>query len=277
MKVIHPQSALVKDLSQCDFSKYTNCSLFDTKLETTKKQCSPSTLLLGDHLEPAEVVSWIVDSGAHHLTQKCDSHFQSDVEFSLSNIQNPNHYFNQTAQTLAKGVVSQKQLDFTGPQDKDRLRSELTNFLSATKTQNVVESAEAIFEELYMNAVIDAPREAAKKNQSNNSYAQGLKATFHLALSDSHLVLCSEDPFGSLDPHKFINRMNEVYKKGAGESINFREGGAGLGCVIMFEHCKSMHLGVIRGKRTVVSCVVPLGMSYRQRSQVKKSLHLISI
>jgi hypothetical protein len=71
--------------------------------------------------------------------------------------------------------------------------------------------------------------------------------------------------------------MDEVYKKGAGEAMNLREdGGAGLGCVIMFEHCEALFLGVMPGQKTLVSCIVPLGMSYRQRDQVKKSLHLIS-
>jgi hypothetical protein len=129
-----------------------------------------------------------------------------------------------------------------------------------------------------MNAVIDAPREYSRMGNGAKTYQSGMQAKFYLQTSENRLAIACEDPFGALDIEKFIGRMNEVYQKGAGEVINlYRPGGAGLGCVLMFENCISMYLGVSSGKMTLVSCVLPLGVSYRQKAALKKSLHLIQI
>lgn len=127
-----------------------------------------------------------------------------------------------------------------------------------------------------MNAVFDAPREAVKFGGSDKQQM----AEIFLAHSSKSLQISCSDLFGSLDVSKFLRRMNEIYEKGVGNAINLsveRGAGAGIGCVILFENCTSLILGVRHGKITKVTCVIPLGMRSRQREQMKKSLHWFEI
>jgi hypothetical protein len=50
-------------------------------------------------------------------------------------------------------------------------------------------------------------------------------------------------------------------------------GGAGIGCVILFENSVSLIIGVNPGVQAKVTCILPMGVSNRQREKMKKSLH----
>lgn len=278
MKIVHPESLLIQELlkeSSQELNNGSGFSIADAKHLVPGVKLASTTVVAAEELDPSQVVAHLLESGASHLVQRNAKHFAQDINLSFGMLKRSEDYFSHPGSFIAGEVEQSVEVSFSTTLDKPGMRREITQFLSKISSQNVIESAEAVVEELYMNAMLDAPREAAKRGQINCSYDVGLHSVMRLHLAKDRLIVSCEDPFGSLDHRKFLKRMSEVYKKGAGESINFREGGAGLGCVIMFEHSESLYLGVLPGHKTLVSCVIPVGMSYRQRANVKKSIHII--
>ena len=258
-------------------SKINFCDLELTLPMEVKKQDPAKSILVGNSLSPEQVVSMMVENTFQSLVQKREAHFIHDLNYSGEILLDPEHYFLEGGRNIAYKIDAELEVKFNSTSQKSEVMQKIEDFIGQFGTQNVKESGNAILEELYMNAMFDAPREATNRGQKNCSYADGRTSILRLFKAEGRLLMTCEDPFGSLDLKKFVKRMDEVYKKGAGEAINLRgEGGAGLGCVIMFEHCEALFLGVIPGLKTLVTCVIPLGMSNRQRAQVKKSLHLVS-
>ncbi len=272
-------SSLFEGLDWAQISCSPQVQFCDLELippEDVKNQNPSKSILVCDNLLPEQVVSTLVDNPFQSLVQKRDSYFLQDLNASGDFLLNPESYFVDGGRRIVSNVENEIEIKFSSTMQKSQLLEQIEEFIGKFGSQNVKESGNAIVEELYMNAMFDAPKEAASKGQKNCSYEDGNSSIIRLFKSEGRLVMTCEDPFGSLDIRKFLKRMDEVYKKGAGDAINLRgEGGAGLGCVIMFEHCEALYLGVIPGQKTLVSCVIPLGLSNRQRAQVKKSLHLV--
>jgi hypothetical protein len=280
MKMLPSDSPLFKgvDWSSCNADPRVELYDFQNMDKAAVLDKDPSvSLFTAEGLQPEEVVGFLAANNFRSFVQKRTNSFAQDVATSAALLMDPNLYFKEGGRRIAGQVHREMEFKFSSTSEKSDLKKQTSQFVSSAQNQNVLESCDAILEELYMNAMFDAPREAANKSQLNCSYEMGVYSTMRLFQSDHRMLITCEDPFGSLDLKKFVKRMDEVYKKGAGEAMNLREdGGAGLGCVIMFEHCEALFLGVMPGQKTLVSCIVPLGMSYRQRDQVKKSLHLIS-
>jgi hypothetical protein len=170
-------------------------------------------------------------------------------------------------------AVTEVVLKFKDSNDKKNLKDSAMTFINEIGSDAVTQAADAIIEELYMNAIIDAPREAQKQNWNLPVNPSEL----FLARSDKVLQISCLDYFGSLDVNKVFRRMAEVYEKGAGQAINLNSGsGAGIGCILLFENSSGMVFGVRPKEKTKVTCLVPIGISNRQRAQMKKSLHWFS-
>ncbi|GIL18663.1 MAG: hypothetical protein BroJett040_24140 [Oligoflexia bacterium] len=255
---------------------YSSVSAYD--LASCPEVLGRESVLVLNGTEPKELISTFTQKKCWNIIQKNDETFVSDLEKAARLIEKPQLYFDAQAEYFVSEPQDMIFAEFNAPTDKERLKKTSEKFIENLKNQNVHESVNCIVEELYMNAVLDAPREAQQMGRFEHPYVHGQKAKMTLVRDDQALAISCMDPYGSLNIQKFIRRMDEVYQKGAGESLNIkRPGGAGLGCVIMFEHCSSMFLGVVPGKMTVVTCIIPLGLSYRQRAEVKKNLHLIEI
>lgn len=227
-----------------------------------------------ESLPPHEVVRLVSEDAAKSLVQFNAEWFENDLRASLQIRSNPEAYFANPGAHLLGGIDQLWSWSFSGRDDKALIKERL--MMVAQGTDAMRESLSLIFEELFMNAVIDAPREA--KNRQISADSRRL-STMTLARRGDRLCLSCSDPYGTLKIEKFVSRMHQVYVEGAGQVINFDtdRGGAGLGCVLLFEHSAILALGVDVHKNTVVSCVVPATMNHRQKDLVKKSLHWIEI
>lgn len=237
-----------------------------------------NSIAVDDNANPEQVVSHLLKNPVNHFVQKNRDHFWPEVQYSLPIVKSPESYFDNGARGLAGAVGEYHKVRFTNPKDKPFLKDEVANFTQAIGSISVTQAVDIVVEELYMNAMIDAPREAQKRGYKTQKYDGENAAQVELYWSGPRLIVNCSDPFGALDVEKFLKRMDEVYSKGAGEAINLKGGGgAGLGCVMIFEQCLSLFLGVQQGHRTLVSCVIPVGMSNRQKTLARKSLHRIKI
>lgn len=235
------------------------------------------SILASQDFEPAQVVEMMARNKFRSFVQKRESHFVKDLNTSSRLLIDPNLYFSQGGRSSLNDVHREFEFKFRSTADKPELKKSIEQFVAEIGSDNVSESVEAILEELYMNAMFDAPKEAVNRGQSNCTYEPDQYSVIRIFQNESRLAIVCEDPFGSLNLAKLMTRMDEVYQKGAGATIRLDEAtnGAGLGCVMMFEHCESLFLGVMPGQRTLVTCLIPLGISNRKRAQLKKSLHLI--
>lgn len=231
-------------------------------------------IVVEDSLEPLQVIMNITSKNIKHLLQKNSGRFEEDLLVSGKLAESPQEYFADGYLAFSGNAKSQTAIAFKGAEDKSALKEKALAFMETLASPAVSQCGESVIEELYMNAAIDAPREGKKLGLE----VTGQSSQLFIAHGEKYLQISCSDPFGSLNVSKFLARMNEVYEKGAGEVINMTgNGGAGLGCVILFENCCTMILGVQQKKMTKVTCLIPLGVSSRQRAQMKKSLHWFEI
>jgi hypothetical protein len=231
-------------------------------------------IVLTDLPEPRDVVNCIL-GGAEHVMQTDRLFFEKDYQYLQNVINNQlEYFFEKKWGEIINCEGNSREHSFVDLIDKNNLFSDIKKFIGPDGHQSFHESVHSIIEEMYMNATLDAPKEASKIGHGDKKVSS---AKIKLSWSGERLNISCIDFFGSLNPNKFFLRMQEVYSKGAGQVINFNRGsGAGLGCVVLFENCTDMAVGVVPGQKTIFSCVVPRNLSYRQRSSHKKNLHLIS-
>lgn len=236
-----------------------------------------NTIFVADNFEPNELIRNIIRNDYSYVLQKNTPFMDEDFIAAAQIIANKEDFFVHPGRAILHEFRNHVSFDFCSTEEKEALLKKVEFFLlfNPGHGQRIVESVEAIVEELYMNAIFDAPAEAEKLGFSKDLYKKGMKATLNLTESDKRLVITCSDPFGAMNFNRFLSRLDEIYEKGAGKVINFGSGGSGIGCYIMFEHCSAMYIGVQPGKKTVVSCVLPLKMNYRQRCFIRKTLCLV--
>lgn len=264
---IHP---LLRDLSSEELVPWEGLNILELEQWTQERS---GDIFLAENLEAGEVISEVYNKNIHHLVQKNATRLSGDLAMAKSlQMQRPDYFLEKFCFFQPERQIH---ISFSGNQNKQILRDKVVNFVDEAKSAAVTQSAHSVFEELYMNAIFDAPREAKKDNNQNSSK----ECEFYLAAGKDSMQISCTDYYGSLDTVKLFSRMHEVYEKGAGEVINLRnsDGGAGIGCVILFENSASLVIGVEPGRRTKVTCLLALGMSNRQREKIKKSLHWFQI
>lgn len=226
-------------------------------------------------LSPLEVLSLVDRAKTLSVIQSVREYFSQDVLNWIKLRKNSANYFADPLRASLCEIEASQVFEYSNGEDKQSLRDQIEAFSTQYSNQACVDSVLILFEELFMNATIDAPREA-EKNSVHLTAHEKYKIRFHLGVDANRIVIASEDPYGSLNPKKLISRMVQVYSQGAGEAINLHSpGGAGIGCVLMFENSSILTIGVKKNQMTIVSCTVYRHLNRRQREAIKKSLHII--
>lgn len=265
-KLIHP---LLSEIPPEELITWNGLNVHELKAWNEEKS---GDIFLTENLAANEVVSEVYSKKINHLVQKNAKRFNTDLKVAKDLVVERQKYFLPEFSF----IESEKKLlvPFSGRGDKPLLKDKVSLFIEEASNTSVSESAQTIFEEMFMNAVIDAPREASRQNIPD----PGKGFEFFLSASADSLQISCTDYFGSLETNKLLARMHEVYEKGAGEVINLQgTGGAGIGCVILFENSLCLIIGVHPGHQTKVTSILPLGVSNRQREKMQKSLHWFHI
>jgi len=258
-------------------SRIEICDMSSLDQDGLKTKDPKTSILVSQDFEPAQVVEALARNKFYSFVQKRESHFMKDLAATAQMLIDPKLYFLQGGRNSLGHIDREFEFKFHCESQKPELKKAIEDFVLQIGSDNVNEAVEAVLEELFMNAMFDAPKEAANQGQGECRYKSGHYSIIRIFQNETRLAVVCEDPFGSLNITKLIDRMDEVYRKGAGTTIRLdNAGGAGLGCVMMFEQCESLYLGVMPGEKTLVTCLIPLGVSNRKRTQMKKSLHLIT-
>jgi hypothetical protein len=227
-------------------------------------------------LDPIQVVSAVAHRRTKALIQKNERFFSDDIRVSAQFAMDPRLYFQGRSDALIPSPTDSRKLQFAGPGQKSAAKDQCLSFVKG-ELSNVQESIDALFEEFYMNAMFDAPSEAKKQGRAYDLYEKGDAAVLSLARDDKRIAFSCFDPYGSMHENKFLLRLEEVLNQGAGNVINMRDRGAGIGCSIIYEHSMFLMMGVIPGQCTMVTAFVPLGLSHRQRAKLQKSLQVVAV
>ena len=120
------------------------------------------------------------------------------------------------------------------------------------------------------------PQQVLARRSSAVEMEPGAHAELFMASDGQILLLGCEDPYGTLQPPKVLNKLRDCYSFGVSQAINFGQGGAGIGCFLMMEQSSSYFLMANPGIKTTVMTCLPLGVPVRVSSAIPKNLHLIS-
>jgi hypothetical protein len=164
-------------------------------------------------------------------------------------------------------------------EDKDRALAEIVDFaesmdLGGEKLRRV----ELATEELLMNALYDAPRDADGKARHASrdrrlGVALGVDETVHLryGCDGQTLAVAVADPFGSLTRGAVTDRLRKVRdgipKPSAGVA------GAGLGLVMAYSVANQLIFSVSPGRLTEVTAVLHVGGSNRAAQERGTAVH----
>lgn len=265
---IHPKSQdLLKDISKELETCFTNVEV--CPLNTWGDDDCKRKVFVDDSLSPKSVIANFHEKKINHLVQKNQDYFIQDLKRAAFIADQPEKYFEPGTVLIDTEGADNLTITINSREEKVMLIDKAMEFLKRVGNETAIQSAVSVIEELYMNAMIDAPKEANKLGITGRPTT----CTFELSYNKKQLQIGCTDSHGSLDVGKLIARLNEVYEKGAGEAIRLDgDGGAGLGCFFLFEQCSTVIFGVKKGIHTKVSCLLPTNISSRKRNEIKKGL-----
>lgn len=163
--------------------------------------------------------------------------------------------------------------------DRDSAVAQVQLFVGTLQLpKRIAEMFGELAHELLMNAMYDAPVDAAGKPK----YAADRKAA--IALSDNEaptvrigtdgtrLVFQIRDPFGRLERHHVV----EGLARGLAGEMDQSHGGAGLGMMVCHNATSALFFDVVDRRSTEVTAVFELDMNLRELRTSAKSLHFWS-
>lgn len=165
---------------------------------------------------------------------------------------------------------------------RNPLNNEVAEFAEFHKLgSHITKLAYGISEELLMNAIYDAPVDAAgqsvyagvhrsnKVNLKPNEYAQ-----LNYGCDGQTLAIAVCDPFGSLKKEKFHNYIKKVVRRHEGINIiDHKKGGAGLGLFKILYSCHALICNSMPNKKTEVISLINVHQQIRDFSKMARSLH----
>ena len=145
--------------------------------------------------------------------------------------------------------------------------------------RRMIELVGELAHELLMNAIYDAPADAAGRakfaadRKADVRLADDERAAMRIASDGVHLVLQVRDPFGRLERRHVVDGLARGL---AGGELDREGGGAGLGLTLCHNASSALVFDVARGRHTEVTAVVELDANLRELRTQAKSLHLWS-
>ncbi len=140
--------------------------------------------------------------------------------------------------------------------------------------------AKGVADEFLMNAVYNAPVDAAgKPKYASRSRAErvqlepGEEVRFRYACDGRLLALSVEDNFGRLERSTVLSYLRKCFMRGQ-DQIDQKEGGAGLGLYYIFESLNQFIINVASHQRTEMIGIMDISGSYRDFAEQPKSLNI---
>jgi len=238
-------------------------------------QQDKTTFIYSDAWKENEVLG-LASTGQYPCLLNSNSpFFESHLRSSLLIQTNPSEFLTNPLPFLFQNEPLSLTLSFQKKSDKLEMMKQFEAFVSLTKSQLALDNVRILFQELFMNALYDAPNEAKKLGFAADKKSRQMLFAFD---SDKLIISCF-DPYGSLDPLSLIKRIEKIIHSNTTQMINFdpNKGGAGIGCSLLYRYSSHLSLVVEEGKRTRVTCTIPLKMSQRKFELLEKNIQYIKM
>ena len=172
---------------------------------------------------------------------------------------------------------SAQDIDVRGSRDRDAATGKIHDFVAALGVpRRVAEMFAELGEELLMNAMYDAPVDAAGRPK----YAADRKASIDLpaherpalriATDGTRLALQVRDPFGRLERRHVFDGLARGLASGEQDRSG---GGAGLGMMVCHNASSALFFDVLPNRHTEVTALFELDINLREFRTSAKSLH----
>lgn len=263
--------------------------------EQSKDRVAPHCVGLANGLPPEQVLRLATELGYAHVVQKNGLEYAKELQTTEALIERPTEFFKYPIASIfnpsdlspegeKRAVLSD--VLFTGSGQK---REVLDGFIRAMESrqlsQTMIEDITLVADEMFTNAVFNAPFVDQKTHKNANVSRQSMEVNFAkdkpgrlvLAADSTRLMIACEDPYGSLNLNGYLSKIKATYDRGAAATMNFGSGGAGIGSYIIFNTGASLFVGVKQGRATIIACLLPLGLSNRKRALLPKHLHWIQL
>lgn len=234
-----------------------------------------SSVFYSNHWSEEESLKFIISGKGQCLLQKNAFNYKTELYTALSIQNNPLHFLKNPLESLFQGEFKALNLTFNNKSTKDNLLKSAESFLTEINSLFVHENSRIIIEELSMNAIIDAPKEALKKGYDSLPKNSELI----LAFDQDKLVISCLDHYGALNPLHFIEKIYNINSQGVSNNLNLNpsKGGAGIGCFLLYRYSGTLCIVVDPGKATRVTTTIPLKISQRKFELLEKNLQVIAI
>ena len=172
---------------------------------------------------------------------------------------------------------SAQDIEVRGSRDRDAATGKIHDFVAALGVpRRVAEMFAELGEELLMNAMYDAPVDAAGRPK----YAADRKASIDLpaherpalriATDGTRLALQIRDPFGRLERRHVFEGLARGLASGEQDRSG---GGAGLGMMVCHNASSALFFDVLPNRHTEVTALFELDINLREFRTSAKSLH----
>jgi len=248
---------------------------------------------IGQSLSPEGLLGLVMDGGFRHICQKKGFKYDAELMATRQMIQDPTLFLKYpVASILTPGELTREaelrhllvDEKFKGSEAKRGILDRMVeSMLNQSLSQTMLDDVISVADELFTNAVYNAPFTDLKTHHNPGvsrqyvdvTYEPGKEGHIFLAHDNQKLIVGCRDPFGTLSLEKYFKMIRATAMQGAAATMSFGSGGAGLGSYIIFNTGSSLYAGVWPGQCTQITCVIPLGMSYLKRSQMPKHIHWI--
>lgn len=242
-------------------------------------------------MEPLEVVTLVIDGGVAHVLQSQHPFGQKDVATADGIGLSKRLFFDHPVAAVftpddVPGVTKHVLFNakFSQANEKKGLLHSIDQILNEQiKSLSLRADIITIADEMITNAVYNAPfvdldntSSGTSRTSSNVTMGEGKTGQMWVASDEERLLVLCEDDYGTLNPLKMFERIRKCYATSVAESMNMEgTGGAGIGSFMMFNASVSFFVGVEKGKKTIIGCILPRKGSGKSRAQMVKNLHFI--
>jgi len=243
-------------------------------------------------LTPQQLIEQMISGSETHICQPLGWMYDEEIQSAQLLSQKSETFFSHPATAILwpKEISSRNEQsslllnrNFCSSDEKNGLLDEMKTIVNGiSRSSTLVDEVIAVTDEFVTNALYNAPyvdpvtfvNQRINRLTTKVKLDHGKQARLFAAQDGKRLLIGVEDPYGSLDVKSYLNRIHKCYSS-VKDSINFGEGGAGIGSYIIFNTGSSLYYGVKPGEKTLLVCVVPIKVSRRQREDLPKHLHWI--
>ena len=285
MKLYDPKNWL-KERVELDLLKKLpdQIALVDATLPIPSEIKAHQIVGITQNLEAKELIDLAVSTGIRFILQNSRTKFVREVALAAELMTVPTRYLGGPEARVLSHFNTEKSVSFALRHSKarDETMNLVVQFIKKIPGGELIkDSVRLLADEMFTNALYNAPANKSGKHITSHlprtaaiELGPDCQARMTLSFDEKRLFLGCEDPFGSLDEHKFIVGLHSKYRGDELTPVNMGPGGAGIGCRMLLDRSTEFYVVCEKGLRTFFGCTLPLGQSAREFEGTFKNLYI---